>query len=224
MRRKSKAEIVAETLEGLGKVLDAATPADTPSSEGEKKYQFTKLAHFRVTHSNYEWDLREMFKGQYDVDLPAVEYAIFAMEQEDNKGKELEADVDGKPVGFMETCGLRVTEPCLAHLDGLFLPRRWISQKGRPAGNYSGSVEDGSVMAGCGLCKEVYIEDVIAQNEQLQPKDQKRIPLFVPRADAEAFVERQRTRGELTHRIGGRLEELRKNLKTREPQQDRRRY
>ncbi len=215
-----------EVGEILTTLLDAAapvTPVPAPAN-GEKSFQFTKRAHFRVMNSFYPEQLWEMFKGQYEVDLQAVEYAILAMQQEDNKDKKLEADVDGKPVGFLETCGLQVTAACLTHLDGLFVPRRWISQKDRPAGNYSGSVEDGSVVAGCGPCKEIYIADVIAQNKRLQPKDQKRIPLFVPRADAEAFVNRQKARGELIHRIGGRLEELRKNLQTREPQQDHRRY
>ena len=220
-KRKTKAEIVVEALDGLGKVIDAAIPAPAPA-DGEKRFQFTKRAHYRVMNSYHTERLWEMFEGQYDTDLPAVEYAIVSLEQAEdhNKSKKLEADVGGKPVGFLETCGLQVTEPCLVKLNGLFLPRSWISNKGRPAGNYSGNVEDGLVIAGCGLCKEVYIADVIAQNKKLQPKDQKRIPLFVPRADAEAFVGRQKARGELTNKIGGRLEELRGKLQARTTFQD----
>ena len=79
--KKSEAEIVADTLKGLERVIDAATPVPAPT-DGEQHFQFSKRAHYRVMNSYHFKRLWEMFQGEHDVDLPVVEWTILSFEKE----------------------------------------------------------------------------------------------------------------------------------------------
>lgn len=205
--------VLHETSDILSTLLDLATPATPVSApaDGEKHYQFTKRAHYRVMNSYHTKRLWEMFNGQYDVDLPAVEWAVLSFEKERGPAeKKLEADVAS--VGTLVMCDFQMSVPCL-NLGHEFLPRTWISKqgKGKQTGNYTGSIED-RLMAACEKCKQVYAEYCNENNEPY--------PYYTSREEVEAYLERQRSRGELTQSLRGQMEKIRAGM--RKPSGDRR--
>ncbi len=207
--------IIQEAGDILTALVDLAipeNPAPAPAAGGEKMFQFTKRAHYRVMNSYHTKRLWEMFKGQYDVDLPAVEWAILSFEKERGPAeKELEADVP--TIGTLAVCDFRMSEPCL-RLDHEFLPRTWISKqgKGKQTGNYTGSIED-RLMAACEQCKAEYAEYAKAKGEPF--------PYYTSRAEVEAYLERQHSRGELKQSLRSRMDEVRAGMR-KQPAGDRR--
>ena len=185
--RQSKAEIVAETLKGVEQVIEAVVASgDSSKNSEERKYQFTKHAHFRMAHSFYLRELRELFKDQTDVDLSAVEYAILSLEQRDGKRAEVEADVDGLPAGSLVKCELELDRNCARE----FLPKRWIAKSGKPTGSYTPDLADAEI-AVCHNCQQMICEDIRVYNAKVSEKEQKLFPRFLQKADAEDAVARR---------------------------------
>lgn len=176
-----------------------------------KQYQFTKDAHYRVTHSFYSGELWKFFEGQSDVSLSQVEAAIFSFELRDARFPQLEAD---GPVGELAHCDLGVSRACEA-LGGLFFPKRHVSKRsGNSVGNYTPDLGEGVVVA-CEPCKQAIWDDIDAQNRKVAEKERKLPPRFMKRESAERIVESRQKGAELRQKLDGKLSGIRERLRSR---------